>query len=105
MAGSAGASDTIGFQTVDSHSQTSTSATATVTVQGTNNPPYTPTGHDQTNVTAGSSFALSTLFTNFTDPDAGDSVTQFYVRDRSAGGGHLFRNGVQQTDDAVLGPF
>src|SRR5205823_136163 len=107
VAGTSGNSDTIGFQTVDSHGLSSASATAAVTVQAANNPPNTPVGHDQTNVAAGSTFALSTLFTGLTDPDAGDSVTQFYVRDRSQGGGHLFRNNVQQTDDPnlVLGPF
>src|SRR5207249_428817 len=52
-----------------------------------NNSP-TATGNSQT-VTAGTSIALSSLFT-YSDPDSGDSVTGFAVRDRSAGGGHLY---------------
>ena len=59
------------------------------------------TGHNQT-VAAGTGISLSTLFTYF-DPDAGDSVTGFAVQDRSAGGGHLFQNGVQQSDNVVFG--
>src|ERR1043165_1389038 len=39
-----------------------------------NNPPNTPTGHDQANVAAGAQLALSTLFTSLTDPDSGDSA-------------------------------
>src|SRR5258705_288862 len=69
-----------------------------------NNPPNAPVGHDQS-IAAGTSVALSTLFTNFTDPDAGDSITAFYVRDRTVGGGHLTLNGVAQADDQVFGPI
>src|SRR5436190_1548220 len=69
-----------------------------------NNPPNTPAGHDQS-IAAGTSVALSTLFTGLTDPDFGDSVTAFYVRDRTVGGGHLTLNGVVQTDDQVFGPI
>src|SRR5437660_568967 len=69
-----------------------------------NNPPNTPTGHDQI-IAAGTSVALSTLFTGLTDPDAGDSVTAFYVRDRTIGGGHLTLNGVAQAEDQVFGPI
>jgi hypothetical protein len=101
--GTGGQSDTVGFQTVDNHNATSLSATAAVTAQS-NHDPNTPVGHDQT-IAPGSSVALSTLFTNFTDPDAGDTITAFYVRDRTVGGGHLLKNGVVQTDDALFGPI
>src|SRR2546428_157223 len=65
-----------------------------------NNAP-TVTIHNQT-VAPGTSIGLSTLF-SFSDPDAGDSVVGFAVQDRSAGGGHLFLNGVQQADNTVFG--
>src|SRR5206468_4049753 len=85
----AGGADTIRLQTVDSHGAASSVASAIITAAASsNNPPTTPIGHDQ-NVATGTSVALSTLFTGLSDPDTGDSVTQFWVIDASAGGGHL----------------
>src|SRR5207248_1977441 len=99
-AGAAGAVDSIGFSPIDSH-QAFSNATASVTSQSTNNPP-TATAHNQ-NVARGTSIALTTPYT-FSYPDAGDSVTGFAVQDKSAGGGHLYLNGVQQSDYVVFGP-
>src|SRR5437588_750142 len=65
-----------------------------------NNPPIVTVTNKT--VSAGSSIALSQLF-SWSDPDAGDSVTGFSVQDRTAGGGHLFLNGVQQADNVVFG--
>ncbi|MGQ0684287.1 hypothetical protein, partial [Bradyrhizobium sp.] len=56
-------------------------------------------------VASGTSVALSTLFTGLTDPDSGDSVTHVWVSDRSAGGGHLTKNGVVQNDNLAYGPI
>jgi len=71
------------------------------TVTAANHAPNTPTAHSET-VAPGVSTPLSTMFTNFTDPDTGDTITQFNVQDRTAGGGHLFHNGVQQADNTVF---
>ncbi|MFZ2155834.1 MAG: M10 family metallopeptidase C-terminal domain-containing protein, partial [Bradyrhizobium sp.] len=102
----AGGTDTIAFQTVDTHGAFSATAFATVTASAPapNNPPATPTPNNQT-VASGTSVALSTLFTGLTDPDSGDSVTQVWVSDRSAGGGHLTFNGVVQNDNQAFGPI
>ncbi|MFZ2157203.1 MAG: M10 family metallopeptidase, partial [Bradyrhizobium sp.] len=75
----------------------------TVTI-APNNPPATPTPHNQT-MTSGTSVALSTLFTGLTDADAWDSVTQVWVSDRTAGNGHLTFNGVVQNDNQAFGPI
>jgi hypothetical protein len=61
-------------------------------------------GHDQT-VTSGTVIPLTTLFTGLTDPDAGDAVTEVWVRDRSQGGGRLTFNGVAQDDYRAFGPI
>ena len=103
VAGPSGSVDSIGFNAIDSHNAfNNPGATATVTVPAApaNNPP-TVTVTNKT-VTAGTSIALSQLFA-WSDPDAGDSVTGFAVQDKSAGGGHLFLNGVQQADNTVFG--
>jgi Peptidase M10 serralysin C terminal len=60
----AGGTDTIAFQTVDSHGAFSAGAFATVTASAPapNNAPNTPVGHSET-VASGTSVALSALFT------------------------------------------
>ncbi len=101
VAGPSGASDTIGFNAYDSHGVFSTAVTATVTVPAAapDNPPVVTITNKT--VTAGTVIPLSQLF-SYSDPDAGDSVTAFAVRDRTLGGGYLTLNGAHQTDGAVF---
>jgi hypothetical protein len=73
----------------------------TVAAQTTSNNPPIVTVTNQT-VAAGTVIQMRQIFLWF-DPDAGDSVTGFSVQDRTAGGGHLFLNGVQQADNNVFG--
>ena len=68
-------------------------------IQATNHQP-TATGTDRT-VAAGTSISLSQLF-SYSDPDAGDSITAFALRDRSVGGGYLTLNGVAQAENTLF---
>jgi hypothetical protein len=97
---SASGADTIALNVYDSHGTFSTSATAVVTAQAAADTPPTATGHDQS-VAVGATIPLSTLFT-YSDPDAGDSVTMFAVKDRTVGAGYLTNNGVQQAENTVF---
>ena len=98
VAGSSGVTDQVGFNAIDSHGAYSSAVAANVTVPANNSP--SATGHDQS-PTAGTSIPLSQLFT-YSDPDAGDSVTAFAVKDRTSGGGYLTKDGVRQTDDQLF---
>ena len=77
-----------------------TSGTFTILANDANSAP-TATPHNQT-VAPGTAVPLSTLFT-YSDPNGIGDIVGFSVRDASAGGGHLFLNGVQQTDNVVFG--
>src|SRR5205085_1606446 len=83
----------------DSHNTFSPSATAVVTTAAANNTPTVKTHEHQ--VHASTTVALSTLF-SYSDPDAGDSVTMFAVKDRTIGGGYLTLNGVAQAENTLF---
>jgi Ca2+-binding RTX toxin-like protein len=92
--------DSIGFNAYDSHGSFSPSATAIVTTSPPPDNPPSASGHDQS-VSVGTTIALSTLF-SYSDPDAGDSVTMFAVKDRTTGAGYLTKNGVQQAENTLF---
>ncbi len=71
----------------------------TVPAAAPDNPPVVTVTNKT--VAAGTVIPLSQLF-SYSDPDAGDSVTAFAVRDRTLGGGYLTLNGAHQTDGAVF---
>ena len=101
VAGANGQADVVGFDSVDTHgAYTQPSATATVTAQATNNnagnSPPLAVGHSASAV-PGTAIPLGQLFT-YSDPDTGDSVVEFAVKDRTIGGGYLTHNGVEQAD-------
>ena len=90
------------FSAVSNQSNTSNDLvhSTAFTVAAANRDP-TASGNNKT-AAAGAPISLSSLFT-FSDPDSGDSVTGFAVRDATSGGGHLYLNGEQQADDVVYG--
>ncbi len=76
----------------DDHNAPSNELAITVNVTGGNRPPDVTA----TNVSLqpGASLPLSSLF-SWSDPE-GDNITSFAVRDRTAGGAYLTKNGVSQ---------
>jgi Ca2+-binding RTX toxin-like protein len=77
------------------------SLTATTTQAQTNHAPVI-TVHDAV-VAANQSVAASSLITSATDPDAGDSITDYFFWDGSDGGGYLTVNGAVQAAGQWIG--
>src|SRR4051812_24019984 len=76
VAGPAGSISTIGFNAIDSRGAFNPSVTATVNVATVPNNNPTVSATDKT-AAPGTIIPLSQLFTNFADPDSGDSVLKF----------------------------
>ena len=63
--------------------------------------PSSPTATTRPPTGSSSCSRTSTIF-NASDPDSGDTLTSFDLRDRTLGGGYLTLNGVHQTDGNVF---
>jgi murein DD-endopeptidase MepM/ murein hydrolase activator NlpD len=99
VVGPSGKTDTIGFQVIDSYGTYSKSLTATVS--SANHAPIAAAVARTTDL-PGTSIALTDLFPTWSDPDSGDHVAKFAVRDRTVGGGYLTIDGVRQADNVLL---